>query len=129
MTPYPIFVLMIPFFALMIFYFIANWKLYEKAGREGWTSIVPIYNILILCDIAGKPRWYFWMLLLPIVNFVFIIYIMAGLSKAFGKDNGFTVGLVFLSIIFIPILAFGDAKYQGANNNDENDLLDYEYTN
>jgi hypothetical protein len=35
------------------------------------------------------------------------------LSKSFGKDEGFTVGLVLLGIIFYPILGFGSAKYQG----------------
>ena len=35
------------------------------------------------------------------------------LSKSFGKDEGFTVGMVLLGFIFIPILAFGDAKYLG----------------
>ena len=51
------------------------------------------------------------------------------LSKSFGKDEGFTVGLVFLNIIFLPILAFGDAQYQGpyglnAQNLNNEDVLD-----
>ena len=29
------------------------------------------------------------------------------------KDGGFAVGLIFLSIIFMAILAFGEAKYLG----------------
>ena len=37
-----------------------------------------------------------------------------GLSKSFGKGAGYTVGLVFLGIIFYPMLAFGDAQYIGA---------------
>ena len=35
------------------------------------------------------------------------------LSKSFGKEEGFTVGLVLLGIVFFPILGFGDAKYLG----------------
>jgi len=35
------------------------------------------------------------------------------ISKSFGKDEGFTVGLVLLGIIFWPILGFGPAIYQG----------------
>lgn len=35
------------------------------------------------------------------------------LSKSFGKDEGFTVGLVLVNLIFLAILAFGDAKYLG----------------
>ena len=35
------------------------------------------------------------------------------LSKSFGKDVGFTLGMIFLSFIFYPILGFGDAEYIG----------------
>jgi hypothetical protein len=35
------------------------------------------------------------------------------LSKSFGKEEGFTIGLLLLGIVFYPILAFGDAKYLG----------------
>ncbi|MBS1603444.1 MAG: hypothetical protein JST42_12310 [Bacteroidetes bacterium] len=34
-------------------------------------------------------------------------------SKSFGKDEGFTVGLTLLGIVFWPILGFGDARYIG----------------
>jgi hypothetical protein len=36
------------------------------------------------------------------------------LSKSFGKDIGFTLGLLFLSIVFYPVLAFSrDIHYIG----------------
>ncbi len=47
----------------------------------------------------------------PILFLVVWILVCNGISKNFGQGNGFTVGLVLLSIIFIPILAFGDSKY------------------
>ncbi|MFM7730523.1 MAG: DUF5684 domain-containing protein, partial [Flavobacteriales bacterium] len=34
------------------------------------------------------------------------------LSKSFGKEPGFTFGLILLPILFYPMLAFGDAQYQ-----------------
>jgi hypothetical protein len=37
------------------------------------------------------------------------------ISKSFGKGVGFTIGLIFLSFIFWPILGFGDAQYQGSS--------------
>jgi hypothetical protein len=39
--------------------------------------------------------------------------VLFDLAKAFGKDTGFGFGLLFLSFIFLPILALGDAEYQG----------------
>ena len=101
------------------------WKIYEKAGREGWEGIVPIYNLYVLTQIIGKPWWWTILMLIPYVNFIWIIWSYNLLAKKFGKTEGFTVGLVLLSFIFFPILAFGDAKFQGAlPANEDTDLLD-----
>ena len=47
---------------------------------------------------AGRPGWE------AIVPFY---------KKSFGKDEGFTVGMIFLGIVFWAILAFGSAQYIG----------------
>jgi hypothetical protein len=91
----------------------AFWKVFEKAGQPGWAAIIPIYNMYILLKIGGKPAWWLILMLIPIVNYVFIIWAMNMVSKSFGKDEGFTVGLVLLGIVFWPILGFGDARYLG----------------
>jgi hypothetical protein len=89
------------------------WKIFTKAGEEGWKAIIPIYNAYILLKIVGKPGWWLILFIIPLVNYVFIIWTYNMLSKSFGKDEGFTVGLVLLGIIFFPILGFGSAVYQG----------------
>lgn len=33
----------------------AWWMLYDKAGKPGWTSIVPFYNLYVLTEIVGRP--------------------------------------------------------------------------
>ncbi len=92
---------------------IAQWKIFTKAGKPGWASIVPIYNIIVLLEIVGKPTWWILLFLIPCVNIVFLVWTINLLSKSFGKDEGFTVGLLLLGFIFYPILAFGDAVYVG----------------
>jgi len=49
--------------------------------------------------------------LVPVVNIVIGVIITLNLAQVFGKSTGFGIGLIFLPIIFIPILAFGNAKY------------------
>lgn len=89
---------------------ISLWKIFKKANKPGWASLIPIYNGIVLIQIGGKPAWWFLLLLIPFVNIVITIMIFHNLSKAFGKGSGFTLGLIFLPIIFFPILAFGDAQ-------------------
>ncbi|MDG1146912.1 MAG: CCC motif membrane protein [Crocinitomicaceae bacterium] len=96
---------------LIVFSIIANWKIYEKAGKPGWAVLIPVYNTIVLLEIVRKPIWWIALMFIPIANLVVIILIYIELAKVFGKDSGFALGLVFLSPIFIMILGFGDAKY------------------
>ena len=105
--------------AIALFEIIAQWKVFTKAGQPGWACIIPIYNIYIMTKIAGKPGiWTLWCLI-PIVNLVFVIWLYNMISKSFGHDEGFTVGLVLLGAIFWPILGFGSSKYRGPYGNPE----------
>ncbi len=99
--------------AIAIFLIVAEWKIYEKAGKPGWAVLIPIYNVIVLLEIIGKPWWWLLLLLIPIVNIIFGIWMFNLLSKSFGYSEGFTVGLVLLPIIFYPILGFGSAAYKG----------------
>ncbi|GGE69472.1 hypothetical protein EV200_11051 [Pedobacter psychrotolerans] len=103
-------ILYLAIYALMI---IGMWKIFEKAGKPGWAAIVPIYNMIILLEIIGKPMiWILW-LLIPCTTIIFGIWALNLMNKSFGKTEGFTVGMIFFPYIFIPILGFGDAKYLG----------------
>lgn len=92
----------------------SGWKVYTKAGKPGWASLVPIYNDIVLLEIIGKPTWWIVMFyFVPFANIVFRIMAINLLCKSFGKDTGFTIGVILLPIVFWPLLGFGDAKYQG----------------
>lgn len=90
---------------------VATWKIFQKAGRPGWASIIPFYGAYVEFEIVGMNGWLFLLLLVPIVNIVFSIILMVKLAKAFGRSAGFAVGIIFLPFIFIPMLAFGKSKY------------------
>ena len=99
--------------AMVVISIIANWKIFTKAGREGWKSIIPIYNNWVLFEIAGMNGALSLLLFVPVANVVMMIIMYINLAKVFGKDTGFAVGLILLSFIFILILAFGKDKYLG----------------
>ncbi len=97
--------------AIVIVIIAGMWKMFEKAGQPGWGAIVPIYNTILLLKIAGRPLWWFVLLLIPIVSIVIVIIVMIDVARNFGKGTGYAIGMVFLGFIFIPMLGFGDAQY------------------
>ena len=101
--------------ALCIFVIISLWKVFVKAGHPGWGVLIPIYNVYLLLQIAGRPAWWLILYLIPFVNFVVGIIVNIDVAKNFGKDTAFGLGLFFLGFIFYPILAFGSATYQKVN--------------
>ncbi len=99
--------------AVSIFLIVCLWKIFTKAGHPGWASIIPIYNLYILTKIIGKPGWWVILFLVPFVNIIMAIILPFLVAKVFGQSAAFGVGLLFLPIIFYPILAFGSARYLG----------------
>ena len=95
------------------------WKTFAKAGQPGWASIIPIYNMIVMLEIAGKPIWWFVLLLIPGLNLIAAILIYVSLAERFGKGAGFAIGLLVLPMVFFPMLGFGNAAYQG-NASSEN---------
>ena len=90
---------------------IAMWKIFTKANKPGWASIVPIYNIYTLLQIAEVPTWYLLLLIIPVANIYATFKMYIELAHKFGKDTGFGIGLVLLNPVFILVLAFGNATY------------------
>ena len=99
--------------AIVIFYIATLWKIFTKAGKPGWASIIPIYNTWVLCEIGGKPGWWFLLMMIPFLGIIFYIIVLIGVAENFGKGAGFAIGMLLLSFIFFPILAFGSAQYRG----------------
>jgi hypothetical protein len=98
-------------FVFILILVVSMWNIFTKAGQEGWKAIIPIYNMVVLMEIIRKPWWWILLMLIPYVGIIWSIWSMNLLSKSFGKGTGFTVGLVLLSIVFFPILAFDDSEY------------------
>jgi len=99
--------------AAIVFIIVSVWKVYVKAGEPGWACLVPIYNVIVYLKISGKPLWWIILFFIPLVNLIIALLVSIGLAKNFGKGGGFGVGLFLLGFIFMPILAFGDAKFVG----------------
>ena len=100
---------------LLLVIIVSMWKIFEKAGKPGWATIVPIYNLIVMLQIANLPLWLIILLIIPIVNIfagiVISVLVALNIAKAFGKDTVFGVLMIFFPYVMYPILAFSDATY------------------
>ena len=110
---------------------LCNWIIYKKAGKRGWESIIPIYNTMVKFEFLNMPIWGVILYYLPVTNIIMTVIININLAKKFKKDYLFAVGLILLPIMFYPILAFGNSKYdstiKGIFENETNVNNDYSY--
>ena len=117
--------------AIAIVQVIAMWKVFSKAGEKGWKSIIPIYNVVILFKISGLSPWLIFVYFAAIIPFIgwiacvgLTVYLAYCLSKSFGKDIGYAIGLWLLAPIFYMILGFGNSQYVGPYGKNKNTVVE-----
>ncbi len=88
-------------------------RIFIKAHMAAWPAFIPLYNIIRLLRLVNRPQWWVLLAFIPLVNFIVGLIVGHDLAKSFGKGFWFGLGLAFLSPIFIAILGFGGAQYQG----------------
>lgn len=99
-------------FIIGILLMISMYKIYRKAGRNGWEAFLPVYNIIVLLQIVELPLWYIVLFFIPIVNIYAVFKVFIELAHKFGKTTIFGIASVFFSVICMPILAFGSSQYE-----------------
>lgn len=105
---------------LIIYNIIVRWRIYKKAGKNGWASLIPIYRDIVMYKISDVSPWVLLLLLVPVVGWfalaIINIYTKFTLAEGFKKGIGFGFGLWLLGPIFEAILAFSKkTKYVGFN--------------
>ena len=116
---------------------VADWKIFSKADRPGWMSIIPILNTYVEYDICwsglygllfmvtsivasvmssgeGAPVWKSIIVCIcGIIAVVLHIVQSFKLSKSFGHGIGMCLVLIILGPIGRIILGFGGSEYEG----------------
>ena len=91
-----------------LIYWVSWFKIFSKSGEAGWKAFIPILNLFIFTKIAKKPIW--WLIIYLILPLGYILSSLQ-LSRLFGKNIIFAIGLILLPIIFYPLLAFGKSNF------------------
>jgi hypothetical protein len=101
--------------AYCVFLVASWWKIFERAEFAGWGALVPGYNVYLMCRVAQRPGWWTALFFVPGLNLVVWAMVLWDIAKEFGRTEGFAVGLILLNPIFVPLLAFSEDEYSGAN--------------
>lgn len=86
------------FLIIQVVHFLGTWKLYQKAGRKPWEALVPIYNGIVLMQIINRPKWYVFLLFVPIVNLLMFPVVWVETIRSFGKNRTIDTWLVLLTL-------------------------------
>lgn len=106
-----VFMLIAVIFAIISF--VAGFKIFQKAGIEGWKIFIPFYNSYLQYQLVFGEGWLFLLNFLPIVGYVLPFVLEFKLAKVFNKGTGFAIASLFISPINRLIIAFGESKYIG----------------
>ncbi|MBP6686098.1 MAG: hypothetical protein KA158_11825 [Leucobacter sp.] len=102
-------VIMIAFYVVFV---IAAWRMFTKAGYAGILALIPIVNVILIVKIAGYSAWMSLLYIIPIVGFIFAIFVALRLGTNFGKGAVFSIFLLWMfPIIGYFIIGLGDARY------------------
>ena len=123
-------ILILLIISFIVISIVASWKLFKKAGKNGWESIIPFYSTWILNDIAGLNWWWFILLILDVnfsfendgITFVFSVCSFIAtfncyynIAKRFGKDKSTCVLAGIFPVIFLMIFAFSKKEIYDGN--------------
>ena len=121
------FVVILLAFAATVLTIIGQWKMFKKAGAEGYISLIPVYNVIKEMRLGGLPVYWFFLnycALIPIIGFVGPLFLVfwknIRLAKSFGKGAGTGVLLTFFPFVMYPVLGLGKAQYVGPQDDNQN---------
>ena len=114
---------------IVIVCLVAKYKMYKKAGRNGWEAIVPFYSEWVYTEIAGVEWWWFIALIASNIftftthngdqtisfNFTNVVGLFGAfvcnynISKKLHKDVGFAVLMTLFPFVMIPLIGFSSS--------------------
>ncbi len=122
-------IILIPFIiAAIVLIIVSKWKIYQKAGKKGWESLIPLYSKWVLVDITGLRWWFFFVasastliyslgfdrvgMLINLITIFGVYTCNYNLAIKFKKEPiRFAIGLTILPVVFLPMIAFSGDEY------------------
>ncbi len=104
------------YLVLALILVVGLWKLFSKAGRPGWASIIPIYNEYTLLKIAGRPGWWLLLSFIPFVNLWVSLVVGGDIAQRFGRSRLYGNILCGLLGVGYVVIGFDKSTYNPTPN-------------
>jgi signal peptidase I len=86
------------FLVIQLVHGLSTWKLYIKAGRQAWKAFVPVYNAITLMQIINRPKWWTFLLFIPIINLIMFPVLWVETCRSYGKNSYLDTALAILTL-------------------------------
>lgn len=109
---------------IFVIYLIGLWKMFQKAGKQGWEAIIPFYNSWILVEISGLSWWWFFLVIATslesilqldnltticsLVSIVASFFCNYNISKKLHQGTGFAILMTLFPFVLIPMIGFSN---------------------
>ena len=88
------------FLIVQVIHFAGTWKLYQRANRKAWEAAIPVYNAVVLMGIIKRPKWWVFLLFIPIINQLMFPIVWIETARSFGFNKRKDTILVLLTLGF-----------------------------
>ena len=87
---------------IYVYYSMALMTIAKKLGAEDkyWWAWIPILNVLLMLELAGKEFWWLFLLFIPFVNVVVSVIVWMAIAEARGKPSWWGIMLI------VPVMNF-----------------------
>lgn len=111
--------------SLLFLYSYSFQRLFIKSNQKWWYYFIPIYNIMILSDIAFHKKILGLISFIPIIGEIYLLVLFYNIGKKF-QCNGI-LAVLFFPIILLIIAFSNHHYYEGRLYIDNENSLEKEY--
>ncbi len=91
---------------------IGLWTIFEKAGKKGWLSLIPVYNMWIWLKVLSKPWWWMLLILFPFISIFMVLMMIWKTIRLFKKTSYIPLILgTFFFFLYLPYLGFSKKEH------------------
>lgn len=90
--------------------------LFKKASKGAKTATYPVLNLFGMLEVVELSPFLGILLFMPGFNIIVLFLMSLKLGKVFNASFGMKLGLIFLDIVFYPILAKSNVAYKVKND-------------